>query len=61
MEFPFMNCQFHYQKIGNYQPMRMMTFAAFVQMVETYSFVIYVPGPSTQVGICFCWDFLNIS
>jgi len=49
MECHFMSYQFPYQKVGNCQLVKMMIFAASVQMGETFFFVISVPELSTKV------------
>lgn len=57
MEFPFMNCQFLCQRIGSCQLVRMMTYAVFVLMVETFYSVIYAQELFTQVDLYFSWIF----
>lgn len=44
-----MNYLFHYLKAESCQQAKMMIFAASAQMVEIFSFVISVLGPSTKV------------
>lgn len=58
MEFPFMNCRFLCQRIGSCQLVRMMTYAVFVLMVETFYSVIYAQELFTQVDIYFSYIFL---
>ncbi|RWW21491.1 hypothetical protein GW17_00014352 [Ensete ventricosum] len=49
MEYLFTNYQFHYQNAEKCLLVKAMIFAASVQMVETYFFVISAPGHSTKV------------
>lgn len=50
-----MNCQFLCQRIGNCQLVRMMTYAVFVLMVETFYYVICAQELFTQVDVYFSW------
>lgn len=43
-----MSCRFHYQKVGKLQTGRVMTYAASVQMVGSFSFVTPVQELFTE-------------
>jgi hypothetical protein len=70
MVFHYMNCQFHFQKVEICQTDKVMTCAAFVQMVGSFSFVIPAQELFTEVmelcltsmTSCFCaWSKLPSS
>lgn len=49
MVFHCMSCQFHFQKVKRYRTDKVMTCAASVQMVGSFSFVIPAQGLFTEV------------